>query len=157
MVGFFRSSLRERTSVCFFFFSLVAKVATISANGDNKIGGLIAEAFEKVGKNGVITVETGKSFEDTLEVVEGMKFDRGYLSPFFITDQKKQMVEYENPLILFYEKKISSAQSLVPLMEQAHSGGRPLIIIAEDVDGEALSTLLLNRIRVGLKICAVKV
>jgi chaperonin GroEL len=104
----------------------------------------------------VITVQDGKSFEDSLEVVEGLKFDRGYISPFFITDNRKQLVEYENPLLLFSEKKISSGAALVPLMEQCHSHNAPLIIIAEDVDGEALSTLLLNRLRLNLRVCAIK-
>eukprot|EP00490_Sorites_sp_Unknown_P025691 CAMPEP_0114659628 /NCGR_PEP_ID=MMETSP0191-20121206/18236_1 /TAXON_ID=126664 /ORGANISM="Sorites sp." /LENGTH=571 /DNA_ID=CAMNT_0001885437 /DNA_START=37 /DNA_END=1752 /DNA_ORIENTATION=- len=134
----------------------ILKVATIATNGDKILGGLIADAFAKVGKDGVISVQDGKSFDDSLEVVEGMKFDRGYLSPFFITDQKKQITEYENPLILFCEKKISSGQSILPLVEQCHRSDRPLIIIAEDVDGEALSALLLNRIRLGLKVCALK-
>eukprot|EP01083_Nonionella_stella_P005852 16882_1 len=134
----------------------IYKVATISANGDKSLGSLIAEAFEKVGNDGVISVQDGKSFEDQLEVVEGMKFDRGYISPFFITDNKKQIVEYENPVILYSEKKISSGTALVPLIEQCHNASRPLIIIAEDIDGEALSTLLLNRLRLNLRICAVK-
>eukprot|EP00484_Ammonia_sp_Unknown_P023782 CAMPEP_0197031044 /NCGR_PEP_ID=MMETSP1384-20130603/10150_1 /TAXON_ID=29189 /ORGANISM="Ammonia sp." /LENGTH=566 /DNA_ID=CAMNT_0042460517 /DNA_START=153 /DNA_END=1853 /DNA_ORIENTATION=- len=134
----------------------IFKVATISANGDKVLGGLIADAFERVGKEGVISVQDGKSFEDQLEVVEGMKFDRGYISPFFITDNKKQVVEYENPVLLYSEKKISSGTALVPLIEQCHNAGRPLIIIAEDIDGEALSTLLLNRLRLNLRICAVK-
>jgi len=134
----------------------IFKVATISANGDKSLGGLIADAFEKVGNEGVISVQDGKSFEDQLEVVEGMKFDRGYISPFFITDNKKQVVEYENAVILFSEKKISSGTALVPLIEQCHNASRPLIIIAEDIDGEALSTLLLNRLRLNLRICAVK-
>merc|ERR1712039_1086428 len=120
------------------------------------LGGLIADAFDKVGNEGVISVQDGKSFDDQLEVVEGMKFDRGYISPFFITDNKKQVVEYENPVLLFSEKKISSGTALVPLIEQCHSASRPLIIIAEDIDGEALSTLLLNRLRLNLRICAVK-
>jgi len=134
----------------------IQKVATISSNGDKKLGELIANAFEKVGKDGVITVQDGKSFEDTLEVVEGMKFDRGYISPFFVTDTRKQISEYENPVLLFVEKKISSGASLVPIMEQCHNAHLPLIIIAEDVDGEALSTLLLNRLRLNLRVCAVK-
>jgi len=134
----------------------ICKVATISSNGDKHVGNLIAEAFEKVGNDGVITVQDGKSFEDTLEVVEGLKFDRGFISPFFVTDPKKQVAEYEQPLLLFSEKKISSGSSLVPLMEQCHQSGHALIIIAEDVDGEALSTLLLNRLRLNLRVCAVK-
>eukprot|EP00485_Elphidium_margaritaceum_P005663 CAMPEP_0202686398 /NCGR_PEP_ID=MMETSP1385-20130828/2196_1 /ASSEMBLY_ACC=CAM_ASM_000861 /TAXON_ID=933848 /ORGANISM="Elphidium margaritaceum" /LENGTH=561 /DNA_ID=CAMNT_0049340963 /DNA_START=176 /DNA_END=1862 /DNA_ORIENTATION=- len=134
----------------------IRKVATISANGDKKLGGLIADAFEKVGNEGVISVQDGKSFDDQLEVVEGMKFDRGFISPFFITDQKKQLAEYDNPLILFCEKKISSGTALVPLIEQCHNAARPLIIVAEDIDGEALSTLLLNRLRLNLRICAIK-
>merc|ERR1712087_112646 len=118
----------------------IFKVATISANGDKSLGGLIADAFDKVGNEGVISVQDGKSFEDQLEVVEGMKFDRGYISPFFITDNKKQVVEYENAVILFSEKKISSGTALVPLIEQCHNASRPLIIVAEDIEGEALTT-----------------
>ena len=124
----------------------IIKVATISANGEKKIGELIGDAFEKVGNDGVISVQDGRSFEDSLEVVEGMKFDRGYISPFFITDAKKQIVEYENPLILFVEKKVSSGSTLLPLIEQTHSAQHPLIIISEDVDG----------LRLNLKICAIK-
>merc|ERR1719373_314851 len=134
----------------------IHKVATISANGDKSLGGLIADGFSKVGNEGVISVQDGKSFEDQLEVVEGMKFDRGYISPFFITDNKKQLVEYENPVLLFSEKKISSGTALVPLIEQCHSASRPLIIIAEDIDGEALSTLLLNRLRLNLRVSSTR-
>lgn len=134
----------------------IQKVASIASNNDKVLGALIADAFDRVGNEGVVSVQDGKSFEDSLEVVEGMKFDRGYISPFFITESKKQLVEYENPYILFSEKKLSSATALTPLLEQCHKAHRPLIIIAEDVDGEALSTLLLNRLRMNLLVCAIK-
>merc|ERR550537_1050065 len=134
----------------------IRPVATIAANGDTKIGALIAEAFEKVGKDGTITVNEGKTLEHELEVVQGLKVDRGYISPYFINNKKTQEVELENPLVLVYEKKISSIQSLLPILEQVVKQQRPLLIIAEDVDGEALSTLVVNALRGGLKACAVK-
>jgi len=134
----------------------ILKVATISANGEASIGELISDAMEKVGKDGVITVSDGKTFVDELEVVEGMKFDRGYISPYFMTNTAKQWVEYENPVILVHEKKISSIQNLIPILEQCMQSQRPLIIIAEDVDGECLATLILNKLRAGTKVCAVK-
>jgi len=134
----------------------IRKVATISANGEESIGQLIADAMEKVGKDGVITVSDGNTFEDELEVIEGMKFDRGYISPYFITNTAKQQVEYENPLILIHEKKISNIQPLVPILEQCMQSQRPVIIIAEDIDGECLATLILNKLRAGTKICAIK-
>jgi len=134
----------------------VAQVATISANGDADVGNLIAEAMEKVGKEGVITVQDGKTMYDELDVVEGMKFDRGYISPYFITDQKTQKVEFENPLILYHEKKISQIQPLLPILEQVVKEGRPLVIVAEDVETEALATLIVNKLRGGVKIAAVK-
>jgi len=134
----------------------IQAVATISANNEHSIGALIADAMKKVGKDGVITIEDGKSYEDELEVVEGMKFDRGFISPYFVTDQKRSVCEYENPFVLFYEKKISSMQELVPVLEMVLQQGRPLIIVAEDVDSEALAALVINRLRGGVKVCAVK-
>mmetsp|Transcript_7222 Transcript_7222/g.10109 ORF Transcript_7222/g.10109 Transcript_7222/m.10109 type:complete len:578 (-) Transcript_7222:171-1904(-) len=134
----------------------IEQVATISANGDKLVGGLISTAMEKVGKEGVITCQDGKTLEDELEVVEGMKFDRGYISPYFLTDPKTQKCEFENARILFYEKKISSLQSLVPILEQTVKDAQPLLIVAEDIEGEALATLVVNKLRGGLKVCAVK-
>src|SRR5690242_4286642 len=134
----------------------IAQVGTISANSDDTIGKIIAEAMEKVGKDGVITVEEAKSMETSLEVVEGMQFDRGYLSPYFVTDPERMEVVLENPVILIHEKKISSMKDLLPLLEQVARAGRPLLIIAEDVDGEALATLVVNRLRGTLQAAAVK-
>merc|ERR1719378_566134 len=134
----------------------VSQVGTISANGEREIGDLLAEAMERVGKEGVITVQDGKTMSNELEVVEGMKFDRGFISPYFITDQKLQVVEFEKPLILLVEGKVSSLQSMVPLLESVIKTQRPLLIIAEDVEGEALSTLVVNKLRGGIKVCAVK-
>lgn len=134
----------------------IAQVATISANGDKEIGNLISDAMKKVGKDGVITVKDGKTLNDELEVIEGMKFDRGYISPYFITSSKGAKCEFENCLILISEKKISSVQPLIPALELANSHRKPLLIIAEDVEGEALTTLVLNRLKIGLQVCAVK-
>merc|ERR1711871_848222 len=134
----------------------VAQVGTISANGDREVGDLLAEAMERVGKEGVITVQDGKTLANELDVVEGMRFDRGYISPYFITDNKAQTVEFEKPLILLVEKKISSLQSLVPLLESVVRSQRSLLIIAEDVESEALATLVVNKLRGGIKVCAVK-
>ncbi len=134
----------------------IAQVATISANGDETIGNIIADAMEKVGKDGVITVEEGKSLETDLEVVEGMQFDRGYLSPYFVTDAEKMQVELEEPLILLHDKKVSSMKDLVPLLEEVARSAKPLVILAEDVEGEALATLVVNKIRGTLKTAAVK-
>ncbi len=134
----------------------IAQVGTISANGEREIGDLIAEAMQKVGNEGVITVEENKGLETELEVVEGMQFDRGYLSPYFITNPDKMVVELEDPYILVHDKKISSLQPMLPLLEQVVQSNRPLLIIAEDVEGEALATLVVNRLRGGLKVCAVK-
>jgi chaperonin GroEL len=134
----------------------VAQVGTISANNDETIGSIIAEAMEKVGRDGVITVEEAKSMETSLEVVEGMQFDRGYLSPYFVTDPERMEAVLENPVILIHEKKISSMKDLLPLLEQVARGGRPLVIIAEDVDGEALATLVVNKLRGTLQVAAVK-
>ncbi|MBU0553804.1 chaperonin GroEL [Myxococcota bacterium] len=134
----------------------VAQVGTISANGDTTIGDIIAKAMGKVGQDGVITVEEAKGLETELETVDGMQFDRGYLSPYFVTDGDRMVVEMENPLILIHEKKISNMKDLVPLLEKVMQTGRPLLILAEDVDGEALATLVLNKLRGTLKVAAVK-
>jgi chaperonin GroEL len=134
----------------------IAQVGSISANSDSVVGAKIAEAMSKVGKEGVITVEDGSGLEDELDIVEGMLFDRGYLSPYFINNQEKQIAVMDNPFILLYEKKISSIRELLPLLEQIAKAGRPLLIIAEDVDGEALATLVVNNIRGILKTVAVK-
>lgn len=134
----------------------IAQVGAISANNDNEIGNLIADAMEKVGKEGVITVEEAKSLETTLDVVEGMQFDRGYLSPYFATNQKSMTVELSDALILIYDKKISSMKDLVPLLEKVSQSGQPLLIIAEEVEGEALATLVVNKLRGALNVCAVK-
>ena len=134
----------------------ITQVATISANSEREIGELISDAMERVGKEGVITVNDGKTLVNELEVVEGMKFDRGYISPYFVTDTKTQTCEFENPYILLVEKKVSTLQSLVPLLEQVVKVQRPLLIIAEDVESEALATLVVNKLRAGIKVCAVK-
>lgn len=134
----------------------IAQVGTISANGDDTIGKMIAEAMERVGNEGVITVEEAKGLESELEVVEGMQFDRGYLSPYFITNADKMLVEMENPLILLHESKMSNLQAMVPVLESVVQAGRSLFIIAEDIEGEALATLVVNKLRGGLKIAAVK-
>ena len=134
----------------------IAQVGTISANGDATIGRLIAEAMEKVGKEGVITIEDGTGLEDTLEVVEGMQFDRGYLSPYFMTNADRQQAEFESPLVLLVDKKISSLRDLLPILEKIAKAGKPLVIIAEDVEKEALATLVVNRLRGILNVAAVK-
>jgi chaperonin GroEL len=134
----------------------VAQVGSISANGETEIGRMIAEAMQKVGNEGVITVEENKGFETEVEIVEGMQFDRGYLSPYFITNADKMVAELEDALILLHEKKLSSLQPMVPLLESVIQSGKPLLIIAEDVDGEALATLVVNKLRGGLKVAAVK-
>jgi len=134
----------------------IAQVGTVSANGDATIGGIIAEAMNKVGKDGVITVEESKTMETALEVVEGMQFDRGYLSPYFVTDPERMVAALENALILIHEKKISSMKDLLPLLEQVAKLGKPMLIIAEDVEGEALATLVVNKLRGTLNIAAVK-
>jgi chaperonin GroEL len=135
---------------------MIAQVGTISANNDETIGRIIAEAMKKVGKDGVITVEEAKTMETQLEVVEGMQFDRGYLSPYFVTDPERMEVVLENAYILIHEKKVSSMKDLLPLLEQIAKGGRPLVIIAEDVEGEALATLVVNKLRGTLQVAAVK-
>jgi chaperonin GroEL len=134
----------------------IAQVATISANSDKAIGELISDAMEKVGKDGVITVEEAKGIEDELEVVEGMQFDRGYLSPYFVTNSEKMIAELENPYILLSEKKISNLKDILPILEEVNKTSRPLLLIAEDIEGEALSTLVVNRLRGSLNIAAVK-
>jgi chaperonin GroEL len=134
----------------------IAQVGTISANGDKEIGRFIAEAMQKVGNDGVITVEEAKALDTELEVVEGMQFDRGYISPYFITDADKMRVELESPYILINEKKLSNLQSILPLLEAVVQSGKPLLVIAEDVEGEALATLVVNKLRGGLKVAAVK-
>jgi chaperonin GroEL len=136
--------------------SEIAQVGIISANGDREVGEKIAEAMEKVGKEGVITVEEAKGLEFELDVVEGMQFDRGYLSPYFVTNAEKMIVELDNPYILIHEKKLSSLQAMLPILEAVVQSGRPLLIIAEDIEGEALATLVVNKLRGGLKIAAVK-
>ncbi len=134
----------------------IAQVGTISANGDREIGEMLAQAMQKVGNEGVITVEEAKSLETELDVVEGMQFDRGYISPYFITNAEKMVCELEEPYILLYEKKLSTLQSLLPLLEAVVQSGRPLLIVAEEVEGEALATLVVNKLRGGLKVAAVK-
>merc|ERR1719502_2129380 len=134
----------------------IRNVATIAANGDKKIGNLITDAFKKVGKDGTITVSDGKTLEHELEVVEGMKLDRGYISPYFITNNKLMQVELENPLVLLFDKKISTVQAILPVLEQVSKAQRPLLVMAEDIDGEALTVLIVNKLRGGLKVAAVK-
>jgi chaperonin GroEL len=134
----------------------VAQIATISANGDKEIGRFLAEAMKKVGNEGVITVEEAKSLNTELEVVEGMQFDRGYISPYFVTNAEKMRVELDDPYIFIHEKKLSALQPMLPLLEAVVQSGKPLLMIAEDVEGEALATLVVNRLRAGLKVAAVK-
>src|SRR5271167_3885531 len=135
---------------------MIAQVGTISANNDKQIGGIIAEAMKKVGKDGVITVEEAKAMETTLDIVEGMQFDRGYLSPYFVTDPDRMECVLENCLILIHEKKVSTMKDLLPVLEQVSKMGRPLLIIAEDIEGEALATLVVNKLRGTLQCAAVK-
>ena len=134
----------------------IAQVATISANGEKEIGEMLAKAVEKVGKEGVITIEEAKSLHTELDVVEGMQFDRGYISPYFVTNSEKMTCELENPFVLIYEKKLSTLQPLLPVLEAIVQSGRPLLIIAEDIEGEALATLVVNKLRGGLRVAAVK-
>src|SRR5437868_594167 len=134
----------------------IAQVGTVSANGDSTIGDMIAKAMDKVGKEGVITAEEAKSLDTELEIVEGMQFDRGYLSPYFVTNADKMICELESPYILIHEKKLSALQSLLPLLELVAQSNRPLLIIAEEIEGEALATLVVNKLRGGLKVAAVK-
>ena len=135
---------------------MIAQVGTVSANHDETIGRIIAEAMDKVGKDGVITVEEAKTIETSLEVVEGMQFDRGYLSPYFVTDPERMEVVLENPFILVHEKKVSAMKDLLPLLEQVAKAGRPLLILADDLEGDALATLVVNKLRGTLKVAAVK-
>jgi len=134
----------------------IAQVGTIAANGDKSIGEMIAKAMKKVGAEGVITIEEAKTAETELDIVEGMQFDRGYLSPYFVTNAEKMIVELEDPYILIHEKKLSSLQTMLPLLEAVVQAGKPLLVIAEDIDGEALATLVVNKLRGGLKVAAVK-
>src|SRR5947207_3016422 len=134
----------------------IAQVGTISANGDKEIGRMLAEAMKKVGNEGVITVEEAKSLETELDIVEGMQFDRGYLSPYFVTNPEKMLAELEDPYILLHESKLSSLQPLLPILEAVVQSSRPLVIVAEDIEGEALATLVVNKLRGGLKVAAVK-
>jgi len=150
------SHLRQQSQTVGSDNSKIRQVATVSANNDDNIGGLIAEAFGKVGKDGVITVEEAKGTDTTVEVVEGMQFDRGYISPYFVTNTDKMEAELQNPYILIYDKKISVMKDVVPLLEKSAQSGRPLLIIAEDLDGEALATLVVNKIRGTLRVAAVK-
>src|SRR6202046_4142435 len=135
----------------------IGQVGTISANGDKVVGKMIAEAMQKVGNEGVITVEEAKSLETELDVVEGMQFDRGYLSPYFITNAEKMIAELDDAAILIHEKKLSSLQPMLPVLEAVVQSGKPLVIIAEDIEGEALATLVVNKLRGGLKVAAVKI
>ena len=150
------ASIKEQSEDVGADYEKIEQVATISANNDTEIGKLIADAMRKVSKNGVITIEEAKSRDTTIGVVEGMQFDRGYLSAYFVTDTEKMECEMENPYILIYDKKISNLKDMLPILEAAVQTGRPLLIIAEDVDSEALTTLVVNRLRSQLKICAVK-
>src|SRR3954465_3925546 len=136
--------------------NMVAQVGTISANNDETIGTIIAQAMDKVGKDGVITVEEAKNMETSLDIVEGMQFDRGYLSPYFVTDPERMEVVLEHPVILIHEKKISAMKDLLPILELVAKAGRPLLIIAEDIDGEALATLVVNKLRGTIQVAAVK-
>jgi len=150
------ANLKEQSEVVGNQSEKIQQVAAISANNDNAIGELIASAFEKVGKEGVITVEEAKGRDTYVDIVEGMQFDRGYLSPYFVTNTEKMITELENPYILLFEKKIASLKDLLPILEPVSQSGRPLLIIAEDVEGEALATLVMNKLRGALKIAAVK-
>ena len=150
------ASIKEQSEDVGADYEKIEQVATISANNDTEIGKLIADAMRKVSKNGVITIEEAKSRDTTIGVVEGMQFDRGYLSAYFVTDTEKMECEMENPYVLIYDKKISNLKDMLPILEAAVQTGRPLLIIAEDVDSEALTTLVVNRLRSQLKICAVK-
>jgi chaperonin GroEL len=131
-------------------------VASVSANNDREIGKLIADAMERVGKDGVVTVEEAKGLQTELEIVEGMQFDRGYLSPYFVTNSDRMECVLDEPLILLHEKKIAAMRDLLPILEQAAGGGRPLLIVAEDIEGDALATLVVNKLRGTIKVCAVK-
>ena len=149
-------SIKEQSQEVGGDINKIRQVATISANNDTHIGDIIAEAMEKVTKDGVITIEDAKGIDTTVKVVEGMQFDRGYISPYFVTDTEKMECNYDNPFILIYDKKISTMKDLLPVLEKVVNTGRPLLIIAEDVESEALATLVVNRLRGSLKIAAVK-
>lgn len=150
------ASIKDQSKTVGDNYDKIEQVGTVSANNDARIGKLIADAMRKVSKDGVITIEEAKGTDTTIEVVEGMQFDRGYISPYFVTNTEKMQVEFEKPLILLYDKKISSLKELLPILEPAVQTGRPFLIVAEDVDSEALTTLVVNRLRGSLKICAVK-
>jgi chaperonin GroEL len=150
------ANLKEQSMPVGDSFDKIEQIAAISANNDNEIGKRIAEAMRAAGKEGVITVEEAKGTADELKIVEGMQFDRGYLSPYFVTNSEKMEVELENPYILIFDKKISTMKDLLPVLEQTAQSGRPLMIIAEDIDGEALATLVVNKMRGALKVAAVK-
>ncbi len=150
------ASIKSQSRIVGDDFEKIEQIARISANNDAEIGRLIAEAMKKVKKEGVITIEEAKGTDTHIDVVEGMQFDRGYLSPYFVTNTEKMEAELENPYVLIHDKKISNLKELLPILESAVQSGRPLLIIAEDIDGEALTTLVVNRLRAGLKICAVK-
>lgn len=150
------SNLQDQSQVVGSDLAKIKQVASISANNDESVGELISEAFDKVGKEGVITVEEAKGTETHVDIVEGMQFDRGYLSPYFVTDSEKMVAELESPFILLYDKKISTMKDLLPVLEPVAQSGKPLLIIAEDIDGEALATLVVNKLRGSLKIAAVK-
>ncbi len=149
------SKLKEMSTECR-SKKAIAQVGTVAANGDDEIGRILSEAMEKVGKDGVITVEEGKSLETNFEVVEGMQFDKGYLSPYFVTDRQAMEATLENAYVLIHEKKITSVKDLVPVLEKVVQSGRPLLIVAEDIEGEALATLVINNLRGTFKCCAVK-
>ena len=149
-------SLRDQAEMVGTDYNKIEQVASVSANNDAEIGKLIADAMRKVSKDGVITIEEAKGTDTSIGVVEGMQFDRGYLSPYFVTDTEKMECVMDNPYVLIYDKKISNLKDLLPILEPAVQTGRPLLIIAEDVDSEALTTLVVNRLRAQLKICAVK-
>ena len=149
-------SIKAQSEVVGDNYDKIEQVATVSANNDAEIGKLIADAMRKVSKDGVITIEEAKGTDTTIDIVEGMQFDRGYISPYFVTNTEKMEVEQEKPYVLIYDKKISNLKELLPILEPAVQSGRPLLIIAEDVDSEALTTLVVNRLRAQLKICAVK-
>ena len=150
------NSLAEQAQTIGDDYKKIESVAKVSANNDETIGALIAEAMQKVQKEGVITIEESKGTDTYVDVVEGMQFDRGYISPYFVTDAEKMAAELEDPYILIHDKKISTMKDLLPILEQSAQTGRPLMIISEDVDGEALATLVVNRLRGSLKVCAVK-
>jgi len=149
-------SLRDQSKAVGDSYDKIEQVATVSANNDNFIGKMIAEAMEKVKKEGVITIEEAKGTETTVKIVEGIQFDKGYISPYFVTDTEKMEAEYENPYILLYDKKISTMQSIIPIVEKVHKSGHPLLMICDDIEGDALAALVINRMKIGLRVIAVK-